>query len=309
MDDMSQFLRENQHELINDGISGAQIYSINDNLILKRAEKSKITESGIYETFQREVRFYHYATEHKLEFVPKVLKLFENDSQKEVGILMAKYRPIEKEKIESKIEKIFSTLSKLHAIPFPPENELLLTKCNIVNMKSSDIKSYSDGWKSVLNEHSSIKWNGIQSNEVIDKIASNINEINSKFYIEKLTLIHGDFHLSNCLEDEIGKIVICDWQNVCIGNPASDLSFFLSRLSADGVKINDDEAISIYLKYCDDEIDKEKKKKEILNSMNLGEMNTSFMFWHEYLHNCPEERVSRVFFKMADSWNELNKKL
>ena len=40
--------------------------------------------------------------------------------------------------------------------------------------------------------------------------------------------------------------------------------------------------------------------------MNLAELNTSFMFWHEYLHNCEKERVSRVFCKMADSWNALN---
>ena len=47
------FLAENYHELINDGISGAEIYSINNKLILKRAKKSRIKEEGLYDSFKK----------------------------------------------------------------------------------------------------------------------------------------------------------------------------------------------------------------------------------------------------------------
>ena len=46
MSNTEQFLKDH-HELINDGISGAEVYSIDNNLILKRAQKSKMKEDGL----------------------------------------------------------------------------------------------------------------------------------------------------------------------------------------------------------------------------------------------------------------------
>lgn len=309
MSNIDQFLAKTQHSLINDGMSGAEIYSIGDRQILKRAQKSKIKGEGLYETFIKEARFYHYAMKHHIEFVPKVDTFFETDINNEIGILMNKYHPIKISEIQSKIENIFSTLVQLHSLTPPSPDELSLPKCNIVNINSSDLKNYSEGWNSVLNEHPDITWHNLPSGTVIEKISATINEINSKFFNQKLTLIHGDFHLCNCLCDDDGNVIFCDWQNVSLGDPSSDLSFFLSRLNADGYVFTEDEIISLYLKNLPSDVNRNSKKNEILNSMHLAEMNTSFMFWHEYLHNSSKERVSRVFNKMVDCWDALNSQI
>ena len=49
------------------------------------------------------------------------------------------------------------------------------------------------------------------------------------------------------LTDHNGNIIVIDWQNVSIGHASSDISFFLSRLSADGIEISKEKAIPITL--------------------------------------------------------------
>ena len=59
-------------------------------------------------------------------------------------------------------------------------------------------------------------------------------------------LVHGDFHWDNLLKTDDGRICVCDWQNVAIGGASEDLSFFMSRLGADGIQIDLDKMLNMY---------------------------------------------------------------
>ena len=43
-----------------------------------------------------------------------------------------------------------------------------------------------------------------------------------------------------------GEIVICDWQGVNAGGASGDISFFISRLGADGTEIAPEKLVEIY---------------------------------------------------------------
>lgn len=104
--------------------------------------------------------------------------------------------------------------------------------------------------------------------------------------------------------DEENRLIVCDWQNVSVGNPAGDLSFFLSRLCADSTTLDKDRLTALYCaEYADRNpaVNPEQYQSELEKAMLLSELNTSFLFWHQHLHGSADERVMGVFGKMAEA--------
>ena len=131
--------------------------------------------------------------------------------------------------------------------------------------------------------------------EKIKDIAENINILNEHFHHEKTAVCHGDFHFENLLTDDDGHIVVCDFQSVYLGHPAGDLAFFISRLAADGYPLNEEKVIQMYCDIADTDI----RKEDIIIQMKLSNLNTSFAFWHMYLHQASAEKVGSVYEKMV----------
>jgi hypothetical protein len=69
----------------------------------------------------------------------------------------------------------------------------------------------------------------------------------------------------------------CDWQGVGVCGASADLSFFMSRLSAD----------------------------ELERHMKAANVITSFRFWHYYLHGNDTERVRGIYDKMISDYQAL----
>jgi len=134
--------------------------------------------------------------------------------------------------------------------------------------------------------------------EPLKEIGLYINDWNQKFFNKQSSFNHGDFHFENIMQDKEGNIKVVDWQNCGAGHVSGDISFFLSRLSADGYGIEAKEVIDLYCQ------DKEKRgcrvqHGEIEVQMYLSNLNTSFRYWHEYLHNSTKERVQDIYEKMV----------
>lgn len=154
-----------------------------------------------------------------------------------------------------------------------------------------------------MNEHGDL----ISTNGIV-QIANNFNEVNKELFSNHLRLTHGDFHCNNILVNEDGEILVCDWQNTCVGEFVGDLSFFISQLSADGCIQKEDEFILTYAKYAQ-ELGLEVNKNDLKASMCLANINTTFLYWHEYLQGSSEERVKLIYDKMiSDLVWLLNKK-
>jgi thiamine kinase-like enzyme len=148
------------------------------------------------------------------------------------------------------------------------------------------------GWKAVLAEHP-----GVFDEMVLEQIEQSVNDWNKKFFVKEYCFVHGDFHFENLLQDEDGNIKIIDWQNCGTGHGSGDISFLLSRLSADGFSIDAEKIIEMYCQGAKKQ-GRRILAQEIFVQMSLANLNTSFRFWHMYLHGSEEKRVRDIYEKM-----------
>lgn len=291
---------------ITSGRSGAAVFAIGSTRILKTVRRAELADPSLFETFRREAAFYQFARKNGFHFTPEILSIEETPDK--ITILMKQYQPIPPEAADNTLlPRLAQTLVEIHTAPVP--DFLPKADCAPFSINDSDRQSCKSGWLSIADEHASILWNGRTAAEIIRKIAADINKINRYTFKAHFTLNHGDFHLENCLMDEEKRLIICDWQNVSVGNPAGDLSFFLSRLGADGTALPKDQFIDLYCeKYAErlPDVNPKQYRTELEKAMLLAELNTSFLFWHQYLHGAAEDRVMRVFGKMAEAWQILS---
>ena len=97
---------------------------------------------------------------------------------------------------------------------------------------------------------------------------------------------------------------MCDWQGVNVDGESADISFFFSRLEADGFSIDR----GLFLKYYSEEIEGKRgtstEAKEIEWHLKASNVITTFRFWHYYLHGNPVERVRAIYRKMVEDYNK-----
>lgn len=287
MVDFNQYVIEHLLRRITTGKSGANVYELTNSRIAKYIQRSTLDSDSLWHSYKREFLFYTHFISSAYPFLPKIYHCYQSDD--EIQIIMKKYQPLRRNRLDNAVlEKVLAVLAQIHSLPIP--DFLPSIKTVPLTIDQADISKYLLGWQEVIEEHGQEF-----SKRSLYKIAENINDINRKVHSTKSTLCHGDFHFENLLEDNNGNIIVCDWQSVSLGHVSGDISFLLSRLSADGYNINKENAIQIYCKYSNTKITRE----EIALQMSLANFNTSFMFWHNYLHGCSVDRVRDIFDKMV----------
>lgn len=126
-----------------------------------------------------------------------------------------------------------------------------------------------------------------------------INQIIGWHHEEPQVLCHGDFHWDNLLLRENGEIVICDWQGVNAGGASGDISFFISRLGADGTEIAPEKLVEIYVQERALLTGVTLSEDILLGHMQAANSITTFQFWYEYLHGSACGRVRGIYEKMG----------
>ncbi len=287
MIDFKQYINTHLLQRITIGQSGASVYELNNSCIAKHIQRKTLESNSLWDSYQCEFLFYTHFSSSTYSFLPKIYHCYQSDD--EIQIIMKKYRPLNRYHLEDGLlEKILAVLAQIHCLPIP--DFLPNVDAKPLTLDQADISQYLLGWQEVVEEH------GQEFSKCdLYKIAENINGINKKVHSTKRALCHGDFHFENLLEDDHGNIIVCDWQNISPGHVSGDISFLLSRLSADGCNINKEKAIQIYCNSSNTDITQD----EIAIQMSLANLNTSFMFWHHYLHGCSAERVRDIFEKMV----------
>lgn len=260
--DIEKYLAENDYVEIKTGQSGADVYDLDEKMILKHVVRKNIKND------------------------------FLEISKDEILILMKKYKQPERENVgEELLRKIAGALACVHMDSKP---DFL---CNDVKqeklMTEERVKYCLNGWRKVLAEHPKTFLE-----ESLYHIAEAINDIIKWHDSEKKVLIHGDFHWDNLLEDA-GNILICDWQGVGIGGASGDISFFLSRLGADGITIDEKRFLELYSDEVKARTGVIANADEIARHMAAANVITSFSFWHEFLHGNEESRVRGIYDKMV----------
>lgn len=293
--DIKKYLENVDVKEIRLGQSGADVYEIDGKSILKHIKREKI-ENGMFDTYMREALFYESEINRGKDYLPVIEELeLAND---EIIILMKKYDQPKREDINDEmIKKVMDVLARIHSdgVPRFMENDGEM----LDGLKADDIESYLNGWKSVLDEHK-----GAFAEDILDEIAEDINHIILWHNLEENVLIHGDFHFENLLVDDDGKILVCDWQGVKCGKPSTDLSLFISRLSADGVKMDPKKILDTYALSMENLTGKKIDSEDISKHISAENVITSFIFWHNFLHGNDKERVRGVYEKMIEDYKK-----
>ena len=290
---IEKYLAGNCYSEIKVGQSGADVYNINGDMILKHVERKKL-EANLFDTYAREALFYQNKSQNAGGYLPTIIGL--EISGDEIIILMKKYSCLDRNSIdEQMIRKVTNTLASIHTDSIPEFLER--DKKQAKAFSELQIEEYLKGWNSILNEHP-----GSFNDVFLKDIAKNINGIIAWHDKEKRVLIHGDFHWDNLLIDDYGNILICDWQSVGVGGASGDLSFFMSRLGSDGIKLDPLFFLKCYSDAIMDISGETIDTKSIAGHIAAANVITSFAFWHQFLHGAEVERVHGIYKKMVDDF-------
>jgi hypothetical protein len=307
-----QYLNNHGEKLLTGGISGAKVYDIAGKYVLKCVSRADLENDAQYDTYKREAIWYKYANSEKkgdrLNYLPETLDIC--STEEETSVLMKCYFPILQKFDTELLKKIMEALAAVHTTDIP---EFLgqIQKSSArsqgedeqrggANLLSEEqISASVAGWCSVLDEHP-----GIFSETPLKQLAEKINDIILWHEQEESVLNHGDFHRDNLLLDGNGNILICDWQGISVGAASGDLSFFFSRLSADGIYLDEKQAVEFYVQAIKRLSGKILLPEEISLHMDAADIITSFVFWHEYLHGNNVDRVRGIYGKMVDKFQK-----
>ncbi len=270
------------------GQSGAHVYELDEQRILKVAFREEVQEEHIWKSYEKEALFYEHC---KAEFLPKVYVNIH--SEKEIFLIMEKCIPLSREQLGTELlQKVMDVLVQIHVMGIPAF--INAEERKPVIFSEEEVAESLKCWKRVLAEHP-----GAFKEEWLEEIGRHINDFNQKYYSEQSRFIHGDFHFENIMQDAEGNIKVVDWQNYGTGHISGDISFFLSRLSADGYEIDVKEVIDLYCE-CTKKRGCRVQTIEIEIQMCLANVNTTFRYWHEYLIGSTTERVGSIYEKMSE---------
>lgn len=231
------YLKKNKKRLLAGGKSGARVYDIGGEYVLKQIYRAELENDELYEAYRKE-GWWYVDGGAGLGCLPEVIDLRSTDD--EISILMKHYQMLSRREINTELlEKIMKTLAYVHASEIPP---LLKQKQHTAQpILEEQIRVSVEGWHAVLDEHP-----GAFDGAPLERIAGEINRIISWHGSEETVLSHGDFHWDNLLMDNQGRIIICDWQGVNAGAASGDLSFFFGRLRGDGIQVKEQEVVEAY---------------------------------------------------------------
>ncbi|MBR5799411.1 MAG: phosphotransferase [Lachnospiraceae bacterium] len=312
------------------GQSGAKVYDIEGKYVFKTVKKEAVGEE-IFLAYQKEAKWYQYASRmsacvganaaagnHAADtysFLPEVYDIA--SSEEEIKLLMKHYKPLDRAHLDDGLlQEIMTVLAKVHGMEIPsflresagqgdslPEDSSQEEKSKAQLLTEEEIKTSVEGWISVLQEHPDV----FGEDDVTDLkgIAPEMNKIIRWHDSEEHVLTHGDFHFDNLLKDEDGNLLICDWQGVNVGAASGDLSFFISRLTGDGIPLEKKEVIECYGRAVKELSGKNVSVDEISSHMEAANLITSFRFWHYYLHGSDAPRVQSIYVPMKEAYDAL----
>lgn len=288
-----EYLAAHMTGMIGLGQSGAKVCRLDDGKIAKHVQRRLLQSDETWERYRRESLFYSCYSGATHSFLPQIH--YNALREDELLLIMQAYQPVSQAQLATPevLNHALETLAQIHTLPAP--EFLSAGEPTPFHLDTQTLEACRQGWLSVLREHP-----GRFSENDLHTVAENINPVNARLFAPRLALTHGDFHCENLLTDDSGRIIVCDWQNCGVGDVTGDISFLLSRLSADGYPLDTTQALETYCRHASI-----PDPAPLDSQMRLANLNTTFLFWHEYLHNSPEERVRQLFDHMVEDMRVL----
>ena len=143
------YLKKNEKKLLAGGKSGARVYDIGGEYVLKQIYRAELGNDELYEAYRKEAWWYA-AGGAGLSCLPEVLDL--RSTKDEISILMKRYHALSRQEINTDLlGKIMRNLAFVHATEIP---QLLKKKQHTAQpLLEEQIRFSVEGWRTVLDEH------------------------------------------------------------------------------------------------------------------------------------------------------------
>ncbi|MBI9014672.1 MAG: aminoglycoside phosphotransferase family protein [Clostridiales bacterium] len=284
------------------GASGANIYEVIDQSFHYIVKQSRLDDNTSKDEklpdYEKEMQFYQSIQQYNLINTPKVFYI---DSNQEIGnvIVQKYYEPISKDNWnKDKIFKAIDSCAKLHSYDIDYVDNLDI-RFKEFKVDTSTLENAFNEWKCILEENKIV----IDQSE-LQYIFTNFNMVCNILNALPHNICHGDFHADNILSDN-DEIVVCDWQNICIGKGASDIAFFVNRGESEGLKIDEDQVLDQYCERLSFYTSNKINKSDVKNVMKASKVFVSFIHWPYYLKDETEEKIVGIYSKMVKSMNSI----
>jgi hypothetical protein len=296
----------NISKMINGG-SGAIVAELllhDKKMILKYT--SSEAKVGLFGNAQLERRFYKYGASQINIQAPTVVAEFE-DNAFGIGLLMRSYQqtPHPSEWGNDLITKALTQISRLHSMFWGKEQEIHRitgeeTYHHKFEYRKEEIAKSIEAWEHVyfvknLNENSPIRKNKIL------QLLSNLEQLESDQSRLPRTLIHGDFHMENCLLDESQEVVVVDWQSPKVGSGAEDVGNFLARAELYGNPLSTNTYIALYKQLLENQLHASFSLDEIEQICHSKRLLLHLFWSPRYVLYYPDRVLSRVLEAINES--------
>ena len=103
--DINKYLSGNKVSEIRVGQSGANVYEINGEQIIKHVQRNML-KNDMFDTYKKEALFYQSKMNTSSEYLPEILSVELSDD--EIIILMKKYAPLERSNSDGELQKVIN---------------------------------------------------------------------------------------------------------------------------------------------------------------------------------------------------------
>ena len=271
------------YKKIETGRSGATVIEVdmrNERFILKFT--SCKADGDLYANAQSECRFYKQIRPLLNIQVPEILRLFEEGTFG-IGILMRAYHhtPPSTNWSDDLIVKAITQIALLHAA-FWNKNQEIERMVGIgltdrFEHRLDEIEKSAEAWRHVYSVAVRTDSCPIALDTTL-RLLGNISDLSLMESELPYTLVHGDFHMENCLLDESDRVIIADWQSPGMGSGPTDIGLFLARAELSGSDLSVDKLIDAYFTSLNDRLSKPIERSSLERIVHSKRLSTH-LFW------------------------------
>lgn len=293
-------------KMINGG-SGAIVAELllhDKKMILKYT--SSEAEVELYRNAQQERRFYRYGASQINIQAPTVVAEFE-DNVFGIGLLMQSYQqtPHPSEWGNDLITKALTQISRLHAMFLGKDQDIhRITGGEAYHNKFEylkvEIAKSIEAWEHIYSLKNLDEYSPIRKDKIL-QLLRNLEQLEIDQSGFPHTLIHGDFHMENCLLDESQEVVIVDWQSPKVGAGAEDVGNFLARAELYGNPLSTNACIALYKKLLKDQLHVSLPLDEIEQLCHSKRLLLHLFWSPRYVLYYPERVLNRVLEAINES--------
>ncbi|MGM0880720.1 MAG: phosphotransferase family protein [Bacillota bacterium] len=296
----------NISKMINGG-SGAIVVELllhDKKMILKYTASEADVE--LYRNAQRERTFYKYGESEINIQVPTVVAEFE-DNAFGIGLLMRSYQqtPHPSEWGNDLIIKALTKISRLHSRFWGKEKEIHRitgkeTYHHKFEYRKEEIAKSIEAWEHIYSVKNLNEYSPIRKDKIL-QLLRNLEQLERNHSDSPRTLIHGDFHMENCLLDASQEVVVVDWQSPKVGLGAEDVGNFLARAELYGNPLSINSYIALYKQLLGNQLQVYFPLDEIEQICHSKRLLLHLFWSPRYVLYYPDHVLSRVLEAINES--------